>query len=293
MLWNLPQIISPLFFSKRLPALPMLRLGSRTKPCPLFLEFINIFRQVPCVSAGIFLARKFSLNALSSPQIWCNWNAFLRFTLLHNSLRWTLSFPIFFVVSCGRGEHDGVIRSPFSNFPLNKLSLRVMLGHTTQLYRLLQQGNWSFATTFHRLFTGLTIIISVSEQTLIAEFASRYRPVILTYGRMPKITRRIRTLSFEECFARFRSFSPGTKTFRGFLPSVRVCALERETTIVLSVHDYFRGWNYRRLLLNTVQLFSTDSTLPLSSQRRPFSLRDSWPKLLSPSFHSGLWSCAP
>ena len=35
MLWNLPRVLSPLVFSKRTPALPELRYGSRTWSCPL------------------------------------------------------------------------------------------------------------------------------------------------------------------------------------------------------------------------------------------------------------------
>ena len=57
-----------------------------------------------------------------------------------------------------------------------------------------------------RLFSGLSISLGVSEQTLVAQFASRFSSVIWTYGRMPKITRRIRTSSFEVTFARFLTF---------------------------------------------------------------------------------------
>ena len=105
---------------------------------------------------------------------------------------------------------------------------------------------------------------------------------------MPIITRRIRTLSFEDVLARFpafsrKTFSPGTKTFRGFLFRRSVSVLvEQEKMFVLSVHDYFRGWNNRSLLLNTFHW-----------QHSPtFLFCVSWPILLSQSFHSGHWSCA-
>ena len=84
-----------------------------------------------------------------------------------------------------------------------------------------------FSSTF---FTGLPTSLSVSELTLVAESASRYRLVIYTYGKMPRITRRIRTLSFEDFFARFPAFLSrrlcplGPEPFDNFLPSVCACA---------------------------------------------------------------------
>ena len=70
----------------------------------------------------------------------------------------------------------------------------------------------------------------MSEIAIIAKNASSLRLVILTYGRVPIITRRVRTLSFEENFARHSAFSSrrlsplGPKPFEGFLPSVCDCA---------------------------------------------------------------------
>ena len=39
--------------------------------------------------------------------------------------------------------------------------------HTTQLYRLLQQGNWSFRTTLLRLFAGLLIRLNMSDMAYV------------------------------------------------------------------------------------------------------------------------------
>ena len=86
------------------------------------------------------------------PQIWSPRNSLLRFALLHDSLRWTLSFPNFYVVPCALGEFDGVIRSQFSNFPQNRLSEGNLRTHNPIVYTpsgrqliLLYEGSvWSF-----------------------------------------------------------------------------------------------------------------------------------------------------
>ena len=59
---------------------------------------------------------------------------------------------------------------------------------------------------FSSTFFGPSISLSVSKQTWVAEFASRYRCVILTDKRMPIITRRIHAISFEVIFARSLTF---------------------------------------------------------------------------------------
>ena len=85
------------------------------------------------------------------------------------------------------------------------------------------------STTFLRLLAGLTVNISVSEQTLVAEFASRFRFLILTYGRMPTVTRRIRAIPFHVFFARSLTFFldglllPGAFPLESLLPSICVC----------------------------------------------------------------------
>ena len=111
MLWNLPRIISPLVFSRR---------GWRHSPSfgkrgerglvPCF-EVIDIFPKVPCFSADAsFLLQSFLLCPIL--KFWRTRIAFLRFTLL--------------IIFC-----DVVLEFWWG---LRK----EILGHATQLYRLLQ-----------------------------------------------------------------------------------------------------------------------------------------------------------
>ena len=88
----------------------MLRSGSRTRGLAPCFELIEIVREVPWFSAGA----SFLLPGFLRCPILKFWGArivFLRFTLLNNSLRWTLSLPIFDVAPRALQEFDGVIRS--------------------------------------------------------------------------------------------------------------------------------------------------------------------------------------
>ena len=115
------------------------------------LELVNIFRQVPCYSTvESFLVQSFLLWPLLKPS--CARTTLVRFTFLNDASRWTRSFLNFYVVPRALGEFDGEIWSQIWNFPQNRLSPRVIFGHTTQLYSLLHQSNWSFRTTFLSLF---------------------------------------------------------------------------------------------------------------------------------------------
>ena len=129
----------------------------------------------------------------------------------------------------------------------------------------------------------------MSEMAIIAKNASCLRHVILTYGRVPIITRRVRALSFEDFFARLsafssrNAFSSGTKNFRGVFFRQSVTAqLEQESTLVPFFHDYFRGWNCKSLLLNSVNLLFTESILS------HFPLNDDF----GPSLTLGHYSCS-
>ena len=126
------RILALLAFSKRVPPLPKVR-----QDCLLLFVSLDMSRQVPCRSAGasFFLQRFLKCPVL---KFWRTLIAFLRCTLLPDSLRWTLSFPIFYVAHRALGELDGVIRSQFSNFPKDRFSRRAIFGHTTQLIRFLQ-----------------------------------------------------------------------------------------------------------------------------------------------------------
>ena len=128
--------------------------------------------------------------------------------------------------------------------------------HATQLFGVLKWGNWLFSITFLRLFTG-------------AEFASRFRRVILSVGRMPTITRRIR-------------FLPGG-TFSWSQRPSKVVSRQSVTAALVET---------TRISFWALSICSTESILPHSSQRWRSSLCDSWLILLSQSFRSELWSCA-
>ena len=71
-------------------------------------ELADTFRQVPCHSAGAsFLLQGFvSCSFLNSGSARI---ALMRFTLLDDASRWTLSFPNFYGVQCAFGKFAGVI----------------------------------------------------------------------------------------------------------------------------------------------------------------------------------------
>ena len=97
----------------------------------LLLEFINILCQFPGVSAGApFLFSGFGLRSFL--EFGSPWISLPRFALLNDSLRSTLLFPNFHATHRGLLELDCVIRSQLSIFPENRLSLRAIMGHTTQ-----------------------------------------------------------------------------------------------------------------------------------------------------------------
>ena len=156
-------------------------------------------------------------------EFWSTRAGLLRFTLLNNSLRWTLLSRIF--MWCNVPFENRTVRSDPKGFVLFRkidLDFGVSLSCNTQptCFTLLQQSNRSLSTTFLRLFAGLTV--SVPEQTLIAECASRFRFVILTYQEMPIIIRRIRTISFKVISAQFFqiSFQKDYFSWRSFLSKV-------------------------------------------------------------------------
>ena len=84
-------------------------------------------------------------------EFWSPRCSLLRYTFLHDSLRWTFSFLNFCVTHRGLGEFDCVIRSEFSNFLQDRILLRAILGHTDLLNSLLQYGHCSFSATSRRL----------------------------------------------------------------------------------------------------------------------------------------------
>ena len=229
--------------------LPYPCFGRRGDRCLILVSDLeDIFRQIPCFSAGAsFLLQGFF--PCSFLELWRTRNALLRLTLLHNSLRWTLFFPNF-LRGAMYGEFDSVIRSQFPPDSCNK-------------------ATDPFPPLFFDILLGCP---PVCERTLVALFASRFRLEILTHGRMPKITRRFRTLSSEKfvCVHALDPFNPDglsplrPEPFEGF-SSVSLCQrfTSRRGRLCFLVHDSIRGSNYKTLLVHTVQLLSTDGILPL------------------------------
>ena len=104
-----------------------------------------------------------------------------------NSLRWTLSFPNLYVVPHALGEFNGVVRSPIFQVPdridfarMGNLETHNPTEKTPSVkqlilfYHVSSTCYWACPSASMRL-----------KQTFVAVFASRFRLVILTYGKMP------------------------------------------------------------------------------------------------------------
>ena len=90
--------------SKGVLALPCFGRGVERGLVPCF-ELKDTFRQIPCFSAGAsFLLQSCLLCPIL--KFWRVRIAFLRYTLLDNSWRWTLSFTDFDLVPRALGECD-------------------------------------------------------------------------------------------------------------------------------------------------------------------------------------------
>ena len=119
-------------------------------------EFVNTFRQDPCYSAGasfFLVARSCGLSSNLEVHGLRSWGSNFWITprdgpFLSRIFIWC-QVPLENLTACFDPN------CPFS-------SQGAILRYTTQLYRLLQKSNWSFSTTFIRLFTGLTINLSLS-----------------------------------------------------------------------------------------------------------------------------------
>ena len=83
-------------------------------------------------------------------------------------------FVFFEVFPCALGEFDGVNSEHIFHTPHNGLSTRVNLSKATD--------------SSHHFSSTVYWAAHLSEQTFVAEFASRIRLVNLAYGRMPLIT---------------------------------------------------------------------------------------------------------
>ena len=124
--------------------------------------------------------------------------------------------------------HAALESQEFSALPSNRLGFRRLHGN-------LESSNRTFTTRLLRLLVGLTVNLFVLERALFAEFPSRFSFVLLTYEKMPIITRRIRTVSTKVVSARsWRSLPRRTPTSeKNFSRHFVSAVLEQERTIVL------------------------------------------------------------
>ena len=191
-----------------------LRRGCRHYPCfgkgverslVLYFELVDISRQVRCFSAGasFFVAK---LPFVCNPRILAHTDC-----VTWGSHFWILPcdgpFPSRFLMWCHVPlEHLTVWFDP--DFPTSR-RINFLGGQSWDTQPNSVDSFSKAIDPFPPLFFDffwLPIRLSVSEETLVAEFASWHRQVLLTYRRMPKITRRICALSFEKFCARFLAF---------------------------------------------------------------------------------------
>ena len=99
---NLPRALAPKVSSKMVLIMnDQTSEGEKNVALSFFSELADIFRKISCFSAGAsFLLQGVFLCPIL--KFWRTKPALLRFTLLNNSLRWTLSFLIFYVVCLSR-----------------------------------------------------------------------------------------------------------------------------------------------------------------------------------------------
>ena len=241
---------------------------------------MDMFRPIPCFSAGAsFLLQGFflcSILPILGPQRLRSWSSHI---WIGNSLRWTRIF-MWCNVLLRIERCDPIPKILCSSVKSTWISLALYPEIRKPKVLSSSIKHSILATTFLRNFAGLPVSLSMSEQALIAEFASRFSVVTLRYGRIPTITRRLRTISFEVILAQFLTFLSGWTTSPGSVScwrssSVILCRaiLVQERKIVFYFRaDCLRGGNCKSLLLNTVLLLSIDSILPFSSQRWRSSL---------------------
>ena len=91
----------------------------KERSCVRILKLVNVFRQIPrCFAGASFWVESFVM--WSFPECWRPRTTLMRRPLLDNNSWWTLSFPNFNFVPSAFEGFDGVFRSQFSFFTLNK-----------------------------------------------------------------------------------------------------------------------------------------------------------------------------
>ena len=168
----------------------------------------------------------------------------MRFTLLNDASRWTLSFQNFI----------------WCQVPFEKLT--ACLDPSFPSFRRIDRLGWESWDTEPLIQTCKWDTREGANNCLVQEGLSY---TASTFGGYLPV-------SLCLCFRGKRGRSP----FLSLIASVSIRSI----------------WNCMSLLSNTVHVPSTDSILPLSSQRWLFSLFDSWLLFLIPLFRSVLWSFA-
>ena len=164
---------------------------------------MHVFRQIPCFSAGasFLLQRLFLCSFLKLlEQKGCAPD-------VHTSELLLAMDPFFPEFSCGAaclsriGRCGLIPKMSCSSVKSTWVSVALYPGIRNPIEKTSSIKQPILSTSFLQLFIGL-ISLHVPEQTLVADFASRFRFVILTCGRMPIITRRIRAIPFKVILAR-------------------------------------------------------------------------------------------
>ena len=258
----------------------------------LVFELIDTFCQVPCFSADAsFLLQGFIV--CSFLKFWRTRIAFLRLTLLNNSLRWTNCFCPDFLKWC-RVPLENTTVGFDPNFPLSRridffrgnLGTRNPIVKTPSVRQLMIHHHFclTFEWAAHQpqcVWTDIGRRICIPIQ--ICKFDIREDAKNHTTNSYKSFWGFFCTVSSLSCQ---RECSPlGPKPFEGFLPSVCVQKLLGQEGTVPSVRDrvgfpmLLSDWNYK--------------SLPFPSQRWLFFLLDTWLQLLFQLFRSVLGVARP
>ena len=258
---------------------------------------MDMFRPIPCCSAGAsFLLQGFflcSILLILGPQRLRSWSSHI---WIGNSLRWTRIF-MWCNVLLRIERCDPIPKILCSSVKSTWISLALYPEIRKPKVLSSSIKHSILSTTFLRIFAGLPVSLSMSEQALIAEFASRFSFVTLRYGRIPTITRRLRTISFEVILAQFLTFLSGWTTSPGSV------SCWRSSSVILCRRSWSRRGRLCFLFALIVFVAETAgvsswtpsccfpliafSHFPLNADALPFYF---WPILLSQSFDSWSWS---
>ena len=170
------------------------------------------------------------------PQIWEP----MDFALEVRTFEWfpamDPSFPEFLrgaMCPCRIWRCDSI---PTFHFPAKRLSLKAIMGHTTQLNTLFQYSNRSFAPPVFDFLLGCPPASVCRKLHLSPHWQSRFRLVIQANGMVPEITRRFCASSSKIFFTRSFAF----QSWRTF--SSQVAIFVRLSSVSLCRRFWSRKW---------------------------------------------------